>query len=350
LKKALRDFVTEGFTEALEEPFQVLTKDLGRVPGDEVRASLVQALKSGIDMFLVAGPMGGVTTLAAESRARRDVYGAVLAHRRDQRMRGELGRDVAFHLLQLGGGMARGQVEKRRADAAEQTPRFFQRFHRIGETGQRRIGADGGDLSAMGCHGGFKGGRDMRGLNGAKGRQAKGRGPGGQQRVFSHAPRMGRQARGVEGLSVFSPSLIVANTAQITTNALTASIRAGVKKFIYMSSMARYGDHDGVQFQEDFETRPQDPYGIAKVAAEALVKNLSEVHGMEWVILVPHNIVGARQKFDDPYRNVASIFTNRMLTGLNPIIYGDGSQQGVHRHRLRGGRGIHPILPDRRGF
>jgi UDP-glucose 4-epimerase len=45
------------------------------------------------------------------------------------------------------------------------------------------------------------------------------------------------------------------------------------------------------------------------------------------VILVPHNIVGARQKFDDPYRNVASIFTNRMLTGLNPIIYGDGSQQ-----------------------
>jgi len=42
---------------------------------------------------------------------------------------------------------------------------------------------------------------------------------------------------------------------------------------------------------------------------------------------VPHNIVGARQKFDDPFRNVASIMANRMLQGKQPIIYGDGSQQ-----------------------
>jgi UDP-glucose 4-epimerase len=43
--------------------------------------------------------------------------------------------------------------------------------------------------------------------------------------------------------------------------------------------------------------------------------------------MVPHNIIGPRQKYDDPYRNVASIMTNRMLQGKQPIIYGDGTQR-----------------------
>jgi UDP-glucose 4-epimerase len=130
-----------------------------------------------------------------------------------------------------------------------------------------------------------------------------------------------------EGLSVFSPSLVVSNTTQATTNALVAAVNAKVKRFVYLSSMARYGDHDGVQFTEDMQTKPQDPYGIAKVASENLVKNLCDTHGIDWVILVPHNIIGARQKYDDPYRNVASIMANRMLQGKQPIIYGDGTQQ-----------------------
>ena len=130
-----------------------------------------------------------------------------------------------------------------------------------------------------------------------------------------------------EGLSVFSPSLVIQNTVQATTNALVASQRHGAKKFVYLSSMARYGDHDGKQFTEDMETKPQDPYGIAKVASEELVKNICDTHGMDWVILVPHNIIGPRQKFDDPFRNVASIMTNRMLQGKQPIIYGTGEQK-----------------------
>jgi UDP-glucose 4-epimerase len=130
-----------------------------------------------------------------------------------------------------------------------------------------------------------------------------------------------------EGLSVFSPSLIVKNTVQATTNILTAAVKDGAKKFVYLSSMARYGDHSGNLFDETFETKPQDPYGIAKVASEALVQNICETHGLDWVVLVPHNIIGPRQKFDDPFRNVASIMVNRMLQGKQPIIYGDGSQQ-----------------------
>lgn len=130
-----------------------------------------------------------------------------------------------------------------------------------------------------------------------------------------------------EGLSVFSPSLVTRNTTQATVNTVTAAIAVGARKFIYLSSMARYGDHGSALFDETWETRPQDPYGIAKVAAENLTKNLCDVHGMDWVILVPHNIVGPRQKYDDPFRNVASIMTNRMLKGEQPIIYSDGQQQ-----------------------
>ena len=129
-----------------------------------------------------------------------------------------------------------------------------------------------------------------------------------------------------EGLSVFSPSLVTRNTSHITTVALSASIRAGVKKFVHMSSMARYGTQETVPFTEDMTPKPQDPYGIAKYATELLIKNLCETHGMKYVILVPHNIIGPRQKYDDPFRNVASIMTNRMLQDKQPIIYGDGTQ------------------------
>jgi UDP-glucose 4-epimerase len=130
-----------------------------------------------------------------------------------------------------------------------------------------------------------------------------------------------------EGLSVFSPALVVKNTVQATVTALSASVQSGVKKFVYCSSMARYGTQEVVPFTEDLETYPQDPYGIAKVASENLVKNIASTHGLEWTVLVPHNIIGPRQKFDDPYRNVASIMINRMLQGKQPIIYGDGEQK-----------------------
>ena len=130
-----------------------------------------------------------------------------------------------------------------------------------------------------------------------------------------------------EGLSVFSPALITRNTSQVTANVMSASLRAGVRKVVYMSSMARYGTQDQLPFTEDMIPKPQDPYGIAKYASELLIENLSKTHGMEYSILVPHNIIGSRQKFDDPYRNVASIMVNRMLQGKQPIIYGTGDQK-----------------------
>jgi UDP-glucose 4-epimerase len=130
-----------------------------------------------------------------------------------------------------------------------------------------------------------------------------------------------------EGLSVFSPSLVVRNTMQITTNIMSACVRANVRKIVHLSSMARYGTQDVVPFVESMTPKPQDPYGIAKYGAELMIKNIADTHGLNYVILVPHNIIGPRQKFDDPYRNVASIMINRMLQGKQPIIYGNGEQK-----------------------
>ncbi len=130
-----------------------------------------------------------------------------------------------------------------------------------------------------------------------------------------------------EGLSVFSPSLVVRNTMQITTNIMSACVKAKVKKIVHLSSMARYGTQEVVPFVESMVPKPQDPYGIAKYGAELMIKNIADTHGLNYVILVPHNIIGPRQKFDDPYRNVASIMINRMLQGKQPIIYGNGEQK-----------------------
>lgn len=134
-------------------------------------------------------------------------------------------------------------------------------------------------------------------------------------------------ATAYEGLSVFSPYIVTKNIVQASVSMITAAIANKVKRFVYCSSMARYGTQEVVPFTETMNPKPQDPYGIGKLSVELMLKNLCEIYGMEYVIAVPHNIIGPRQKYDDPYRNVASIMINLMLQGRQPIIYGNGEQK-----------------------
>ena len=129
-----------------------------------------------------------------------------------------------------------------------------------------------------------------------------------------------------EGLSVFSPYLVGQNTYQISMSVFSAVAENKVPKVINFSSMARYGVQEVMPYTEDMKATPQDPYGIAKLAAEKTLDVLSNVHGFKYVNLVPHNIIGPKQKYDDPYRNVVSIMINRILNGKPPIVYGDGEQ------------------------
>ena len=129
-----------------------------------------------------------------------------------------------------------------------------------------------------------------------------------------------------EGLSSVSPTLICNNNFTGSTSVFTAGIINKVKRIVYCSSMARYGDIK-TPFKEDDILKPVDPYGVSKVAAENVLKILSKTHGFEYNIAVPHNIIGPKQKYDDPYRNVVSIMTNLILQNRQPIIYGDGKQK-----------------------
>ena len=129
-----------------------------------------------------------------------------------------------------------------------------------------------------------------------------------------------------EGLSSFSPTLICNNNVTGSTSVFTAAIINKLKRIVYCSSMARYGDTP-TPYVETQVLNPVDPYGVAKVAAENILKILANTHEIEYNIAVPHNIIGTKQKYNDPFRNVASIMINLMLQNKRPTIYGDGEQK-----------------------
>jgi nucleoside-diphosphate-sugar epimerase len=129
-------------------------------------------------------------------------------------------------------------------------------------------------------------------------------------------------------LSVQNP--ILSNDINVTgtLNLLKASSDLGVKRFIYASSAAVYGDTKTPEKREDMSTNPKSPYGISKLAAENYVKIFHKLYGLETVSLRYFNVYGPRQRFDlqCAYGGVITIFTNRLLRDMPPIIFGDGEQ------------------------
>jgi len=113
-----------------------------------------------------------------------------------------------------------------------------------------------------------------------------------------------------------------------TLNLLKASADLHVKRFIYASSAAVYGDTLSPQKREDMTPNPRSPYGISKLAAENYVRIFYRLYGLETVSLRYFNVYGPRQRFDlqCAYGGVITIFTNRLLRGMPPIIFGDGEQ------------------------
>ena len=120
-----------------------------------------------------------------------------------------------------------------------------------------------------------------------------------------------------EGLSVFSPYEITKNNYLASVSIFSAAVNHKVKRIIFCSSMARYGGQE-YPFDENMNPDPVDPYAISKVAAEKVLINLCELNNIEWVIAVPHNIIGPRQKYDDPFRNVVSIMICLLYTSPSP--------------------------------
>lgn len=129
-------------------------------------------------------------------------------------------------------------------------------------------------------------------------------------------------------LSVENPILTNDINVTGTLNLLKASSDLGVKRLIYASSAAVYGDTPSPQKREDMTPNPTSPYGVSKLAAENYVKLFHKVYGLETVSLRYFNVYGPRQRFDiqSAYGGAITIFTNRLLKNMPPIIYGDGEQ------------------------
>ena len=134
-----------------------------------------------------------------------------------------------------------------------------------------------------------------------------------------------------EGLSQFSPVKVADSVLMASLNIFKSAVNNDVKRVVYYSSMARYGKGP-VPCSEDTPRAPVDVYGAAKVAAEISLEAISEATGLEYNILVPHNVSGARMRLDDAYRGVLAIWVNTLMNGRAFHIFGDGEQRRAFSH------------------
>ncbi len=133
-------------------------------------------------------------------------------------------------------------------------------------------------------------------------------------------------AYAAEGLSPFIRHYNYTNNLCGSVNVINACIKHEIKKVIFTSSMAVYGENN-VPFTEDMQPSPADPYGISKYAVEMDLKQAHEQFGLNYSIVRPHNVIGIYQNIWDKYRNVIGIWIRRILEGQSIQIFGDGEQK-----------------------
>jgi UDP-glucose 4-epimerase len=113
---------------------------------------------------------------------------------------------------------------------------------------------------------------------------------------------------------------------QGTLNILEAAKRQRVKRVVFASSAAIYGDDPELPKRETMRTAPISPYGIEKGTSEQYLQVWSRLFGIETVSLRYFNVFGPRQDPSSPYSGVISVFVDRALRGAPITIFGDGTQ------------------------
>jgi len=132
-------------------------------------------------------------------------------------------------------------------------------------------------------------------------------------------------AYAAECLSPFIRKYNYENNLIATADIINNCIKYNVKRLIFTSSMAVYGNQNP-PFNELLTPSPIDPYGISKYACELDIKIAGDQHGLDWCILRPHNVYGAKQNIWDKYRNVLGIWMYQYLNNQPMTIFGDGLQ------------------------
>lgn len=117
-----------------------------------------------------------------------------------------------------------------------------------------------------------------------------------------------------------------------TLNVFEAARKAGVKKVVFTSTAAVYGDHDTMPLHEDVELRPKSPYGLHKLMGEQYAKLYHELFGLNVVVLRYFNVFGERKTTDGGYPMVIPIFLEQKSQGKSLTIVGDGEQTRDYVH------------------
>jgi UDP-glucose 4-epimerase len=138
--------------------------------------------------------------------------------------------------------------------------------------------------------------------------------------VFHHA------ALASVPLSVENPLLCHDANVTGTLKVLDAARRTGVKKVVFASSSAVYGDNTNIPLSEKESLNPKSPYAASKAASELYCQVFNEVYGLPTVALRYFNVFGPRQDPNSQYAAVIPRFIESILIGKQPVIFGDGEQ------------------------
>lgn len=111
-----------------------------------------------------------------------------------------------------------------------------------------------------------------------------------------------------------------------TLNLLVAARDAGVQRVIFASSSSVYGDSPVSPKHEELRPNPLSPYAISKLSGEQLCTVFNDLYDIETVSLRYFNVFGPRQDPNSPYAAVTPKFIRALMSGEQPIIYGDGEQ------------------------
>lgn len=111
-----------------------------------------------------------------------------------------------------------------------------------------------------------------------------------------------------------------------TFNLLVKAKESGVRRFIYAASSSAYGDQPVLPKVETMRPDPLSPYAVAKLTGEYYCRAFHNVYGLETISLRYFNVFGPRQNPASMYSGVISRFIDGLLTGISPVIHGDGEQ------------------------
>lgn len=126
--------------------------------------------------------------------------------------------------------------------------------------------------------------------------------------------------------SMADPATSVNVNVTGTTHLFAAARESGVRRVVFASSSAVYGDSQELPKKEGVEGKPLSPYALSKQMNEQLADVFHRCYGLDFVGLRYFNVYGPRQRADGPYAAVVPRFLAAYREGRPPVIYGDGEQ------------------------